>query len=131
MISDDDFDALRRVADDIRRHADNSYYGYFAGGDPRGFSPDPETCSADELESHRVACEAWERGECADIGGPHQPLTAEDIESIKATTGREVSGGHKTIAHYGLGVQSYDDAALIKLAQDLDDWIDRARQVTP
>lgn len=40
-------------------------YGYFPGGaaDPRGFVPDLEVCTPEEIEAHRLACEAWERGE--------------------------------------------------------------------
>jgi hypothetical protein len=38
-------------------------YGYFHGGDPRDFCPDPEVCTPEELAAHKAACEAWERGE--------------------------------------------------------------------
>lgn len=38
-------------------------YGYYNGGDPRDFSPDPECCTETELAAHKAACEAWERGE--------------------------------------------------------------------
>lgn len=34
-------------------------YGYFIGGDPRTFFPDPDCCSAAEIQNHREACEAW------------------------------------------------------------------------
>jgi hypothetical protein len=129
MISDEDFDALRRVADDVRHDADTAVYGYFCGGDPRLFTPDFEVCSAEELEAHKTACAAWDRGECEDVGGPRQPLTEDDIAVLREMTGRDIAGGTKTIAHYGMGMQVFADATLLKLAQDLDDWIDRARQV--
>lgn len=37
-------------------------YGFFPGGDPRRFSPDGDS-RPEELENHRLACEAWDRGE--------------------------------------------------------------------
>lgn len=40
-----------------------SGYGYFPGGDPRKFHPDLDCCSEKEIEAHRLACEAWNRGE--------------------------------------------------------------------
>ncbi len=38
-------------------------YGFYHGQDPRTFSPDRESCSAKELEAHRLACEAAGKGE--------------------------------------------------------------------
>jgi len=42
-------------------------YGYFPGGgyDPRRFKPDVEVCTDAEVQAHRAACEAWDRGERA------------------------------------------------------------------
>lgn len=37
-------------------------YGFFCGGDPREFTPDGEN-TPEEHEAHRLACEAWDRGE--------------------------------------------------------------------
>lgn len=37
-------------------------YGFFPGGDPRNFVPDEECCSPEEIESHRIACEEWDKG---------------------------------------------------------------------
>ena len=34
-----------------------SGYGFFSGGDPRKFSPDHESCTPQEIENHRKACE--------------------------------------------------------------------------
>lgn len=36
-------------------------YGFFPGGDPRLFTPDGDATS-EELENHRLACEAWDMG---------------------------------------------------------------------
>ena len=43
-------------------------YGPFPGGDPRSFEPDHEVCSAEEIEAHRLACIAWDKGEGEDRG---------------------------------------------------------------
>lgn len=132
MISDEEIDALRAIADSIRHEADTSHYGYFLGGDPREFTPDFEVCTVEEIERHKADCEAWERGGQVDRGGPHYELTDEDRKSIAEITGKECTApGWKTVSNYGMGVQMLKDEALLKLAQDLDDWIDRARQVLP
>lgn len=44
------------------RHTEHGY-GFFPGGDPRLFSPDGDA-TPEELENHRQACAAWDRGEC-------------------------------------------------------------------
>lgn len=63
-------------------------YGYYPGGDPRNFSPDPESCTAAEVARWKAACAAWERGETPDPGGPHIPI----------------ENGHLTVGHYGIGI---------------------------
>jgi hypothetical protein len=120
ILCDEQVDELRALADDIRIEADTSHYGYFLGGDPREFTPDAEVCTAEEMERHKADCEAWERGEQVDRGGPHELLVKDE---------RVV--GWATVSSYGMGMQALKDEALLKLAQDLDDWIDRARQVLP
>ena len=39
-----------------RPHVEHGY-GFFAGGDPRKFSPDHESCTPQEIANHRKACE--------------------------------------------------------------------------
>jgi hypothetical protein len=111
VISPEDFDALRRIADDIRRYGEDVGYGYYPGGDPRDFHPDPECCSTEEYGRWQEACAAWERGETPDPGGPH----------------KHFEGGHVTVAHYGLGTYTMRDETLSRLAQDLDDLTDAIR----
>lgn len=118
VLSDEDIDALRRIADDVRREGEVSHYGYFLGGDPREFTPDVEVCSVEEIERHKADCEAWERGERVDRGGPHEPLP-------------DGKAGWATVSHYGMGMQTLADEETVKLAQDLDDWIDRAGRLLP
>lgn len=40
-------------------------YGYFCGGYPRDFLPDYESCTPEEIENHRKACEEANRSEAA------------------------------------------------------------------
>lgn len=44
------------------RHVEYGY-GFFPGGDPRLFEPDGDSLPA-ELDAHKDACAAWDRGEC-------------------------------------------------------------------
>jgi hypothetical protein len=99
VISDEDIDVLRRIADDLRHDAETTDYGLFMPEDPRDFFPDSECCSADELEKHARDCAAAERGEPFACGG------------------------------YGIGTYVMRDPSTLKLAQDLDDWIDHVRNM--
>jgi hypothetical protein len=44
-------------------------YGFFSGGDPRRFSPDEDSCTAEEIDSHKAACERWDAGDTTAIPG--------------------------------------------------------------
>lgn len=74
-------------------------YGFFHGGDPREFRPDPE-CSTDaERALHKEHCAAWDRGE--------QPEVA--VSGWEGNT-------HVTRSAYGLGsyevdLDDFDEAA--------------------
>lgn len=61
-------------------------YGHFPGGDPRLFSPDEESCLPDELEAHRLACEAWDRGDRKPVLSAYEPAegqpTSEHLASL-------------------------------------------------
>ena len=59
-ISQDLFERLRAF---LALHAEDLNYGTFIGGDPRDFTPDPESSTEGERALHKAACEAWERGE--------------------------------------------------------------------
>jgi len=60
---------LPDVAAFLAQFVEQESYGAFPGGDPRLFHPDPECSTAREREAHRLACEAWERGERPEIEG--------------------------------------------------------------
>jgi hypothetical protein len=38
-------------------------YGFYRPENPHDFSPDPESCSDEEMANHKAACEAWDRGD--------------------------------------------------------------------
>ena len=131
MIEDAEIDTLRALADRIRGEAEGVTYGYFPGGDPREFTPDEECATADEMERYKADCAAWERGEAVDRGGPHVGINDRpDVQdAMEAARGTRPTVGWVTVSHYGLGTYCYRDESLMRLAQDLDDWIDRVRQV--
>ncbi len=118
------------AARDYLREAANPMptYGYYPGGtDPRDFHPDSECCTPAEMAAHKAACEAWERGERPDPGGPHLPLggdlPADAVAVLKVIgSGGDVVGGHVTVAHYGIGTHSYRDED----AEDVLDQIEAA-----
>lgn len=70
----------------------DTVYGFFPGGDPRQFSPDPESCTEKELALHKEHCAAWDRGE--------RPPVA-----ISGFVGPNV---HVTRSAYGLGTYTVD-----------------------
>lgn len=78
------------------KHSESTY-GYYPGGDPRNFFPDNESCTSDELEAHRLACRAWDRGEQPDPGGAHIAL---------GLPGEVI--GWVTRAYYGVGIYSIE-----------------------
>lgn len=103
------------AAQEYMRGAANPHvtYGYFPGGDPRDFCPDPECCTPEELERHRLACEQWERGEKTEHERHHH--TAMDLPD-----GRKVIASHP--GAFGLGTYSIRDEE----AEDVLDQIDAA-----
>jgi hypothetical protein len=73
-----------------------SVYGFFPGGDPRDFTPDPECSTDTERAQHKRDCEAWDRGECPNV-------------NAKAPHFKDDTLCHVTPAGYGLGVYEYDE----------------------
>lgn len=67
-------------------------YGFFPGGDPRRFRPDEEGTTPEEAENHRIACEAWDRGE------QHSRPDCTHGDSFVLTT-----------CQFGLGSYSWDE----------------------
>lgn len=83
-------------------------YGFFTGGDPRDFTPDPEGSTEEERAAHKAACEARN----ADDTVPMLPGT-------EATTVAGDVYTHRCGAGFGLGVQIYRDPEMAALAAAL------------
>lgn len=87
-------------------------YGYFHGGDPRDFHPDPECCTPEEIAAHKAACEAWDRGE--------RPKSEQHRHEATEHEGRVVVVSYA--GAFGLGTYSIRDEA----AEDVLDQIQAA-----
>lgn len=46
-----------------------SGYGFYRSANPNNFSPDPESCSPEEIANHRLACKAYDEGSYRDDYG--------------------------------------------------------------
>jgi hypothetical protein len=73
-----------------------SHFGGYPGGDPRKFFPDPEMSSPEEMENHRKACEAWDRGDRTE---PQVMLNG---------IGPDGTPFHASIRPFGIGVTEED-----------------------
>lgn len=98
-------DLLRYLAAHFQSEAEQTGYGFFCGGDPRKFTPDPECSTEQERAKWKAECEAWSRGEQVDTSG---------------NVGRWVSENlHIQPGGYGLGTYSYEDEFSAGLAKAL------------
>lgn len=115
FLSEADIDAMREVAERLRTDDGDVGYGYFHGGDPRDFCPDPECCTEKEIAAHKRACELMDSGAVKFVDGRHHfPLP----------DGRE---GWMTCPAFGIGTYTIKDAELSTLANELDALVDRIR----
>lgn len=106
--------ALIAARDYLRRCAQSEpTYGYYPGGDPRDFSPDPECCTPEELAAHKEACEAWERGERPQHEAHHH--TAHSVGENKVMVVSHAGA-------FGIGVYSMRDEE----AEDVLEQVDAA-----
>ena len=84
-------------------------YGFFIGGDPRKFTPDPECSTEQEQAKWKADCEAWDRGEQVDTSG---------------NVGRWVSEHmHIRPGGYGLGTYTFEDPQVVALVQRIKEAI--------
>jgi hypothetical protein len=68
---DEALSELRELLYDLRRASEDTGYGFFCGGDPNDFHPDPESSTEAERALHRAACEAWNSGKGNPNPAPH------------------------------------------------------------
>jgi len=95
------------VPDSIDKYAcpypqQESVYGYYAGGDPRSFSPDGECCTPAELKNHRKACELWNIAEADGYTPTPEKCPSGWLDDGK---GNRV---HVLRAPYGIGIQTIE-----------------------
>lgn len=90
---------VRPFVDEVRARSCEPHYGYPVVENPHDFDPDPECCTPQEIAIHKVACEAWDRGE-------------RDVRP--AMCGSLASNG------WGIGAQTIHDPALSAAADLLD-----------
>lgn len=62
---------LRDLLYDLRRSSKDTGYGFFCGGDPNDFHPDPECSTDEERARHAEACKAWSGGKGNPNPAPH------------------------------------------------------------
>ncbi len=102
--------ALVAARDYLRTAANpETTYGYFPGGDPRNFHPDPECCTPVEMAAHKAACEAWDGGDRTEHERHHHKL-------IENTGGRTVIAS--MAGAFGLGTYQFRD-------EDAEDVLDQ------
>lgn len=100
---------LRMLSNEIRGSAQDSTYGFFHGGDPRNFSPDPEASDDEEQARHAAACAEWEATGNNPNPAPHCTM----------------GGLQKAPPGFGLGVNTYIDEDALDWAERIDRCIDR------
>jgi hypothetical protein len=119
LISEDELDNLRIIANNLRDMGGQVTYGYFPGGDPREFTPDEESCTPNEIEAWKLACELVESGEVKLVSGQHHWPVFDKLG---------VCIGHTTHSPFGIGTYTYNDPVVVGLANKLDAWIDDVRK---
>lgn len=98
---------LRELCLEFRARAECVSYGYFLGGDPRKFSPDPECSTPEEQTAHREACKRWD-----DADQPEPPMP-------------QCGNSH---VGYGVGTTAFEDPMMLDAAECLQRIIDRLEE---
>lgn len=96
-------ETLQAVRNYIDATSSQTGYGYSRPANPNDFFPDAECCTPEEIEAHRAACEAFDKGE-------YTPDPR--IES----TGR----AHILLAPWGIGSYTYRDGHADELIAAID-----------
>ena len=93
-----------------------SYYGFFSGGDPRMFHPDGQDCTEKELSNHKRACALWDEAEAK----------GETPEPEKCPSGFIFNEAGECVGHvlrtpYGIGTSVYEYQTIFEAADEPDD----------
>jgi hypothetical protein len=84
-------------------------YGFFPGGDPRKFRPDVDSCTPEEIEAHRVACERANWADAYRHGKGSNAAANLECPSHHLYDTDGAWCGHVTIAPFGIGSYEYDE----------------------
>lgn len=95
-------------------------YGFGRPENPNDFTPDGDS-SAEELEAHHLACEAWNRGEREGPATEPHSFTARDPD------GKLVA--HVTTAPWGMGSYPYRDPQVTAWLEEMTAFRDAARAI--
>ena len=106
-------EALSAAREALPRDTD-AHYGHFCGGDPRSFFPDAECCTHAEIEAHRAACEAAERGDPIDaVPHGHEIVVLE-------RDGEQVAALASIPSSFGIGTTTTDHPEVKQLIDQID-----------
>lgn len=100
-------DELRQLTREFQERAEELHYGFFLGGDPRDFSPDPECSTEQERAAHKAACDEWNAGNRVTVPMP------------------QCMRGDPTVVGFGLGVTVMEDPVAADAADRLARILDR------
>ena len=106
---------LRNAKNWIHESGTMNGYGFYRTANPHDFSPDPESCTADEISNHKAACDLWDSGE-------YDRSKEKGSEWLRSDDGQLVA--HVLRAPWGIG--SYSET--VPEVQALIDAIDAARE---
>jgi hypothetical protein len=115
FLTEKELDALRAIAERLRdQDGDEVVYGAYRGGNPNDFCPD---CSTDEqLAAHQEACKRWDAGE-------------RNLLPAECSMTRAAFGADAKFNDFGLGTYTLRRSDVDELADELDRWLDKVREV--
>lgn len=124
---------LSEAAQLLRTQAEYDSYGFTRTDNPHDFKPDAECATADEIATHQLACDAWDRGEYV----PAQPPTREEINAsiaagalargVEAVTIGTDDLYRVTFAPWGPGTYVIRDEELMAMAERLEAYLAASR----
>jgi hypothetical protein len=128
-----------KILDVVRflyERSEETAYGPGPTEDPHDFTPDPECATPEEIERHRLACEAWARGDAMTLdaawtGWPSEEEAKAYVRSCmeRGATAATISGPgadpHRWIVHchvggWGFGTYTLRDPEMLEMARKLE-----------
>lgn len=114
-------DKLKQVLSTVLEALPPDYedeYGYYMGGDPRDFTPDPDCCTAEEIKAHAVACAAANANEPFEATPHRHTLSEMDMGGSAILTFQSERGS------FGLGIRRVRNAPVANLRKLIQDALD-------